>query len=127
MRHKPTSEEARIIRDCAQRSAGKGRVKINASTRISTVRDSEPNMNVAFVTDGDLDTLEDTDLFSNCLAWSDFTRGVELTDDGRGCFDFWVYSTGYWGELETNVTAYYRDARLVRVDGTGDGVLWKAE
>ena len=128
MKYKPTAEDKRIIRKCAEKDAGKNRVEICASTRVSLVRDIKecpPNMNVAFLTDdGDFG---DTDLWDNSYAWSDFTKGVELTDDGRGVFDFWVYSVGHWAQLETNVTAYYKDGKLVRVDGTGNPNMWEAK
>ena len=56
----------------------------------------------------------------------DFTKGVEVDvrkTQSQGIFDFYVYSLGYHGELETNVTAYYENKRLVRVDGTCDGTM----
>jgi hypothetical protein len=125
MRHKPTSEEARIIRDCAQRSAGHKRVSISPGSRYNTEGKFEGNhLNIAMVTNEQ--DWDDTDLWSNAWKWSDFTKGVELTEDGRGIFDFYVYSLGHHGELETNVTAYYENKRLVRVDGTCDGTMWKA-
>lgn len=126
MKHKPTKEEARIIRECAERSAGYARVEICPGTRINIEKDnSETHMNIAMVSDHP--DWDDTDLFSNAFTWSDFTRGVELTDDGRGIFDFYVYGPmGHHKELQTNVTAYYERGRLVRVDGTCNGTMWQA-
>jgi hypothetical protein len=46
--------------------------------------------------------------------------------DGRGVFDFWVYSVGRDAELRTNVTTYYEAGRLVRVESTGRGIMWQA-
>ena len=124
LKYKPTSEDKRIIRDCAQRDAGFKRVEICASTRHNIEQDLGvgEHMNVAFVSARD--DFSDTDLSDNSYKWSDFTKGVELTEDGRGVFDFWVYSLGYHGQLETNVTAYYENGKLVRVDGTGKKGLW---
>lgn len=117
MKIKPTSEDCRIIRDCAERSAGYGRVEICPSTKISLVT-SAIHFNIAMISD-DPDHA-DTDLFDNAYAWKDFTRGVELTPDGRGIFDFYVYGPlNYWKELQTNVTAYYEGGKLIRVEGTG--------
>lgn len=124
MTHKPTSEEKRIIRDCAARGAGFKRVEICPSTRLSLTNPcADPHMNIAFVSD-DPD-FSDTDLASNAFAWRDFARGVELKD-GRGVFDFWIYNTGRNAELQTNVTAYYEDSRLVRVDEVSRGTMWRA-
>jgi len=126
-KYKPTSEEKKIIRQCAQRDAGFARVTICIGSRYNTEKEGgsdTPHLNVAFVTDHP--DWDDTDLWDNAYTWRDFTRGIELTPDGRGIFDFWVYSTGSHGQLETNVQAYVEDGRLVRVDGTGTGVLWKA-
>lgn len=127
--HKPTSEEKRIIRACAQRSAGCKRVEICASTRVNIEREGripdDTRMNVAFISD-DPD-FGDTDLFDNSYKWSDFTRGVLLTPDGRGVFDFWVYSVGEHAELKTNVTATYEGGRLVLVETPDSNpIAWKA-
>jgi hypothetical protein len=125
MKYKPTAEDKRIIRSCAQKDAGHKRVKICASTRFSLVNDNLRSMNVAMISD-DPD-FGDTDLWDNHHDWSEFTKGVELTENGRGVFDFWVYSLGYHGELETNVTVYIEGGKMVRVDGTGNPNMWEAK
>lgn len=121
--YRPTSEDKRIIRDCAKRSAGKKRVEINPGIRHNTEVDRGQHMNIAMVSDHP--DWDDTDLWCNASKWSDFVKGVELTEDGRGIVDFYVYSLGYHGELETNVVAYIEGGRLVRVEGTCDGVMWR--
>lgn len=124
MRHKPTAEERRLIRECAVKSAGKARVKIEPGERVD-VTDAErgADLNVALISDRD--DLEGTDLHE-FRQWSDFLAGFDLTPDGRGIVDFYVSSVGDRGELETNVTAYWQGGRLVRIIGTGDGVMWSA-
>lgn len=122
--HKPTREEKEIIRSCAARSAGYKRVELCPGTRHNTEQDRGEHMNIALVSD-DPDW-NDTDLSDNSWSWRDFTKGVELTDDGRGVFDFYVYGPvgSYHKELQTNVVAYYKDGKLVRVTGVGDGTMW---
>jgi len=125
-KHKPTSEEKRIIRRCAEKSAGYGRVEICPGSRYNVETGAGEcgiNFNIALVSDDP--EWADTDLWSNAFTWRDFTKGVELTPDGRGIFDFYVYGPlGYHKELQTNVTAYYEGGKLVRVTGTCDGVMW---
>lgn len=130
MKYKPTREEKRIIRECAARSAGCRRVELCPGTRYNLngkYKDVAHNeLNILFVSD-DPDW-GDTDLADNAWTWADFTKGIRLTDDGRGVFDFYVYGpVGAWDKkLKTNVTAYYEGGKLARVEGTGDGVMWKS-
>lgn len=128
-RYKPTREDARIIRDCAQRSAGYARVEICPGTRYNLEgkhQDVEQDeLNICFVSDHP--DWDDTDLADNAWKWKDFTKGVNLTDDGKGIFDFYVYAPlqEMRKELQTNVTAYYEGSQLVRVEGTGNGIMWE--
>lgn len=124
MKYRPTAEEKSIIRECAKKSAGYKAVELCPGTRHNTEQERGIHMNIALVTDDP--EWNDTDLYDNAYKWSDFTKGVELTEGGRGIFDFYVYGPlGYHKELQTNVTAYYEGGRLVKVEGTGDGVMWK--
>jgi hypothetical protein len=120
--YKPTPAEKKIIRECAQREAGFGRVEICPSTKESIVRHCEPHMNVAMISDHP--DWEDTDLFDNSYSWSDFTCGVEMTPDRRAIVDFYIYNTGYHAELQSNVWIYVEDGKLVRVEGISHGVMW---
>lgn len=123
--YRPTSEDKKIIRDCAIRSAGKKWIEMCPGMR-HNIEDKYPgvrSLNIAMVSDHP--DWNDTDLWDNAYKWSDFTKGVELTEKGRGIFDFYVYSRGRNGELETNVVAYVEDGKLVRVEGTMDGIMWK--
>jgi hypothetical protein len=120
---KPTSVECTIIRDCAKRSSGHKAVKCEPGIRTNIEKDGIPrSINIAEVSDHP--DWDDTDLWST-TDWSDFRERATLTDDGRGIFDFYVYSLGYHGELETNVVAYYEGGKLVRVTGVCDGVMWR--
>lgn len=121
-RHRPTAEEKRIIRDCAARGAGFRSVEVNPSTRVNlTDPDRGAAMNVLLVADH----IDQTDLFDNAYAWSDFTRGFDMTDDGRAIIDFYVYNRGQYPELQTNITAYWEKGRLVRVDDTSKPEMWR--
>jgi hypothetical protein len=123
MKYRPTSEDKQILRKCAQRSAGYPRVSMRIGERHNLEREAPRSMNIALVTKHP--DWDDTDLWAQ-HDWQMFTKGVELTDDGRGIFDFYVSNTGHEAELQTNVVAYVEDGKLVRIEGTCDGVLWKA-
>jgi len=121
-KYRPTAEDKRIIRDCAQRSAGRARVEINPGKRISLTQDRGQHFNIALVSDHP--SWDDTDLYDNAFTWGDFTKGVELTADGRAIVDFYVYETTGWKELMTNVVIYVEGGQLVRVTGVGNGTMW---
>lgn len=122
-RFKPTPAQCSIIRKCAQRSSGHKGVKLEPGIRHNTEKDGVPHsINIAEVSDHP--DWNDTDLWST-TDWKVFRERATLTDDGRGIFDFYVYSLGHHGELETNVVAYYEGGTLIRVEGTCDGVLWQ--
>ena len=124
MRMKPTAADCQIIRKCAQRSSGHKRIKLEPGIRHNTEKDGiARSINIARVSDHP--DWNDTDLWST-TDWQEFRKGVDLTDDGRGIFDFYVYSLGYHGELETNVVAYYEAGKLVKVTGVCDGTMWQA-
>lgn len=127
MKYKPTKEDCVVIRKCAQMDAGYGQVEICPSTKYNTDdRSKSTHMNVLLVTNDDPEKVlsdpeynwSDIDLYDNAYRWRDFTKGVELTEDGNGAFDFYVYAPLNMNkELQTNVTAYYKHGKLVRVDG----------
>ena len=119
-KHRPTSDEKRIIRECAKRETGKSRIIIEPGIRHHLNDVTRQNMNIAMLSD-DPD-FGDTDLWDHST-WAIFASGFELTPDGRAIVDFYVYSTGPDGELESNVVAYWSAGKLVRVDGVGcDGL-----
>jgi hypothetical protein len=104
------------------------RVKLEPGERFNVNKSHmTANMNLDLVSDLPGDDHSDTDLWQT-VGWDEFARkSVELTDDGRGCFDFYVYSYGEYGQLETNVTAYYVDGKLDHVTGVGNGVMWERD
>jgi hypothetical protein len=125
--HKPTADEKRIIRDCAKRSADRKGIELQPGTRYHIGGPREVpaggEINIAFVTDQP--DWEDTDL-DDFRDWETFSKGFLLTEDGRAIIDFYVYETRGWKELRTNVTAYWENGRMVRVEGTGEGAMWIA-
>lgn len=126
MKYKPTKEDCAIIRNCAKRSAGCARVELRLGKRYNTDKgDHDIQSNIALLSDDP--HWEDTDLWDH-TEWKYFKRGVTMTDDGRGIFDFYVYGPvgAHDCELQTNVVAYYEGNKLVRVTDTGDVVMWES-
>jgi len=129
---KPTPADCRVIRDCAQRSARRRRVHIEIGERHS-LTDKARNeaaldcpYNIALVTD-DLGW-DDTDL-TQTHSWEAFKReGFRPASGGVGIVDFYVYEIDKDGpaDLCTNVTATWEGGKLALVEGTSDGVMWKA-
>lgn len=121
----PTREEIALIRRLAEKSAGCSPVKIEPGIRCSLSGREGKNMNIALISD-DPD-FNDTDLFDK-RDWKAFTKGFELTADGRGIVDFYVYNRNRGavdeGSLETNVTCWFDRDGLVRVTATGNGEMW---
>jgi hypothetical protein len=125
--YKPTSEECRIIRSCAGKSAGTKRIRLEPGMRYNMKVDGvEPHLNIALVTRDKKGDWDDTDLY-DFRDWLTFRQGFEVKPGAGiiGIIDFYVSSLGRDGELETNVTAYFDKDGLVRVEGTGNGVMWK--
>jgi hypothetical protein len=124
--HRPTAEEKALIRQCAQRFAGAKGVLIEPGYRnlLDAPVSDGGELNIALLTDDE--DWNDTDLF-DFARWSDFCKGFELAAGGRAIVDFYVTRTGKNGELEGNVTAYWHDGRMTRIEGTCAGVMWEAE
>jgi len=129
MKYRPTREDKAIIRACAVKSSGFTRIKVEPGIRqnIKVTTTPETSMNVALIS-SDPEGWNDTDLY-DMREWSDFVAGFDLTPDGRGIVDFYVYSIAGRGdyELETNVDAYWENGELVKVTGTGSGTMWTKE
>jgi hypothetical protein len=125
---RPTDDECRIIRKCAEKSAGFKRVEINPGTRFNLRHPNRgDHMNICLCfAPGENASMGGTDLADNAFTWSYFRKGFPL-QDGRAIVDFWVYNTGPDAELQTNVTTYWERARLIRIEGVGNGIMWEAE
>jgi hypothetical protein len=125
MTHKPTAEECRIIRACARQEAGAATIRVEAGERVllDATGDAARNINVRLLVDDD--HMEGTDLFDH-VDWATFRKfGFEMAEGGRALVDFYVYTTGHWGELQGNVTAYWESGRLEHVKATGGHDLWR--
>lgn len=123
-----TQADADAIRNVAIRASGCRRIALEPGSRVNTSDHGRGyNVNIRLVSDEP--DWNDTDLH-DYISWAEFRKGFDLTDDGRGLVDFYVYSLGHDGELITNVQAYFEGRRLVRVEGMSaslsgpDTVVW---
>jgi hypothetical protein len=131
--YKPTAEITKIIRQCAAREAmpsmAVSSVKLEPGWRCNlnaTGPGERDSLNIAIVSD-DPDW-NDTDLAEHC-EYKEFSKGVELTEDGRGIFDFYISNRHDESrEICGNVIAYFEGGEMVRVEGYGQPkVLWSKE
>lgn len=138
----PTADECRILRACAEKSARARNVIMRPGSRYNvkaTPEEHERHRELQSQPGGDFnirlistdEDWNDTDLSDNSTTFAQFRRGVLLTEDGRAVVDFYVYTRLGFGrdydeELQTNVQAIVEGGRMVRVEGTGDGVMWEA-
>lgn len=123
MRHKPTAAEKKIIRQCAMKAAGRRRVKVEIGQRVN-LETGDTHTNLIIL--GNAEDWSNTDLHQP-LDWPAFANGVELTLDGQGEFDFYVYEMdgNEPGDLRCNVQAHYENRCLVRVTTEGAGTIWR--
>jgi hypothetical protein len=109
---KPTQAECDMIKGAAARAAGTKAIKLEPGIRGGDSADNV-SMNIARVTVCE-DWSEDTEL-EDFGTWSEFRKGVELTEDGRAIVDFYVHDRV---ELNTNVVVYYQGGQIVEVCNT---------
>lgn len=107
--YKITQAEADAIRDVAHRSTGANRIKLQPGIRVCLAQDVE-DVNILL--------LPQNDDLADWMSWSVFRQGFNLTADGRGLIDIYVYGVGEDTDLKTNVKAVFEGGRLVRVDGS---------
>lgn len=126
---KITHAEASILRECASRESQPpipvGRVKLEPGIRFNTEHPSKPrSMNIALVSDDP--NWIDTDLH-DYASWRQFTAGIDLTEDGRGIFDFYIRrKADSYLDLFGNISAYVENGKLVRVQGySNQKTLWQ--
>lgn len=119
---KPTATERAAIRAAGAREAvpslSLATVVLEPGYRYSTADggSGDSSINVALVSDTGMNG---TDL-ADYGHWSDFTRGVPLTEDGRAIVDFYIRRRGDpYNELLGNVGVHYAGGRIVRIHGYG--------
>ena len=126
VRFRPSAADIAAIRDAARREAKferVGQVMLEVGRRQSLVS-GETSINFALISD-DPDW-QDTDL-DDYEPWTAFTRGVELTPDGRGLFDFYIRRRGDRHlELHGNISVAIAGGKLTTISGyptiyRGDG------
>lgn len=119
MKFKINPEEIAILRQCAAHEAQPKvplhRIKLEPGIRVNTETDRGFHMNIALLSDRL--SWPDTDLH-DYGRWADFKQGQDLTEDGRGIFDFYIRKIADPdGDLYGNVTAFVENDRLVKVIG----------
>ena len=110
-------QEAIVILDAASRESGysKSRIFIEAGLRINTDKPKAENINVALISD-DPDW-NDTDL-ADFVDFATVRKGVTLTDNGTAIVDFYIYTKGDDGQLQSNITVHYSDGAIIKIEGT---------
>ena len=126
MIYKPTKADIEIIKAAAARESvprvSVGAVILEPGYRYNTKRQSLESINIALVSDDP--EWNDTDL-SDYGQWSEFRKGILLTDDGRGIVDFYIRKRGDPDhELLGNVTIRIEGGRLVKVHGYGQDAVY---
>ncbi len=93
-------------------------VQLELRTNVNVNDRSKPSHINKLVVTNDPIGLNDLDLDDLGTHWTDaFRKGAELTDDGDGVFDFYIYNRYYreHGELCGNVGVRIRDGKMVAI------------
>lgn len=119
-RYRPSSDDLAAIREAARREAKfekVGHVTLEVGRRQSLVSGAT-SINFALISD-DPDW-QDTDL-DDYEPWTAFTRGVDLTADGRGLLDFYIRRRGDRHlELHGNISIGITNGQLTTIQGYPD-------
>lgn len=99
-------------------------VRYNTTKPATCAADVTTSINIAAVTDLDTDPgWRQTDLW-DMTQWKDTYKDIPADAKGRVLIDLYVYSRGYWGELETNLHCYFLDGALVQLKDCG-AIVWE--
>ncbi|ODP38007.1 hypothetical protein [Sphingomonas turrisvirgatae] len=119
-RFRPSPGDIAAIREAARREANfdhVGEVVLETGRRQS-LTNGDASINFALISDDPEWT--DTDLDDH-EPWSAFTRGVELSDEGRGRFDFYIRRRGDpHRDLHGNISIDVENGHIVRIYGYPD-------
>lgn len=124
MKFKITQADADILKMAAAIESCPGipisAIILEPGWRHNTEDRSKPSsMNMALVSDDP--EWNDTDL-DEYGTWREFRKGVDLTEDGRGIFDFYIRRRGdQYHELHGNVVLHVANGVMVKVTGYGQG------
>lgn len=122
MKFKITTEQASILRQCASIESAPyiatAAVVLEPGFRANTQDETKPvSMNIALVSDDP--KWNDTDLH-DYGTWTEFRKGVELTPEGDGIFDFYIRKRGdEFKEIHGNVVLAVKGGEMVEVRGYG--------
>jgi hypothetical protein len=108
----------------AEPKINKAAICLESGIRYNTKDGREGSINIALVTDDP--EWADTDLH-DYGSWLEFRKGVELTPEGRGIFDFYIRSRGDKScQLCGNIIVHVVKGKLALITGSGKFVLWDA-
>jgi hypothetical protein len=113
MKWKPTADECLAIKEAAARTAYPrltvNTVVLEPGRRVNVDDPSGSHINIALVSSDP--EFNDTDL-DDYGAWSEFRKGVPLTEDGRAIVDFYIRRRGdQYGDLLGHVTIWYENGK----------------
>ena len=115
---KPIKADVLRIRTAAQREAkleNIDTVVLEIGRRFSTVDASKRSVNIATISRDP--EFEDTDL-DDYEPWAVFRRGIALTKEGAGIFDFYIRKRGDVDrELLGNITVWIVNGTIMRIAG----------
>ena len=121
-----TSEEKKLIRAMAGRASSTARITLEAGERCNTVDMTVENSVNQLLVDLDPDNLY-SDL-ADLIPWKDICKqGVPLNEKGEAEVDFYVYSLGEYGGLETNIQVNYQDGRIHSISSKMGNNLYHSE